>query len=184
MTSEQNGTERLVGVGAQAFHKLRIALENHLGDDAATFLQAAGFASGESIYANFISWLADSSGVADPTELDANFLNEMLSGYFSEIGWGKLALEQVGPAGMVMASGDWAEADSSAVVEFPSCHVTTGMLADFMSRMAGETVAVMEVECRSRNDERCAFLIGSPDTLQAVYDLIREGKDYRTALAG
>jgi hypothetical protein len=40
----------------------------------------------------------------------------------------------------------------------------------------------MEVECRSANDARCRFLAGSTDTLQAVYDAMANGKDYRQAL--
>jgi hypothetical protein len=40
----------------------------------------------------------------------------------------------------------------------------------------------MEVECRSCNDARCRFLAGSPQTLQAVFDAMTSGKDYRQAM--
>src|SRR2546426_9158196 len=33
-----------------------------------------------------------------------------------------------------------------------------------LGRLSGETVAVMEVECRSRNDPRCRFLSAAPET--------------------
>jgi hypothetical protein len=43
-------------------------------------------------------------------------------------------------------------------------------------------MAVMEVECRSCNQARCRFLAGSQETLQAVYDAMSDGRDYREAL--
>src|SRR5207249_8624650 len=58
---------------------------------------------------------------------------------------------------------------------------SSGMLADFFGRLSGEPVAVMEVECRSRNDERCRFLSASPDTLNVVYEQMKEGRGYEEA---
>jgi len=183
MTGNENNATRLVGLGARALHQLRLSLENDLGDRAATFLQEAGYAAGDDIYGSFSNWLTEEAGLDNPAQLDVEFLAEMMSRFFESVGWGTLALEHVGEAAMIVYSSDWAEADPSAAVSFPSCHLSTGMLADFLTRMAGETVAVMEVECRSRRDERCAFLIGSPATLQTAYELLRAGKDYKSALA-
>src|SRR3989454_1407749 len=49
------------------------------------------------------------------------------------------------------------------------CFFTAGMLADFLGRLSEETVAVMEVECRSRGDARCRFLSATPEVLEKVY---------------
>jgi hypothetical protein len=48
--------------------------------------------------------------------------------------------------------------------------------------MAGETVAVMEVECRSKGDARCRFLAGSPDSLASLYDRMAQGMGYEEGL--
>jgi hypothetical protein len=64
------------------------------------------------------------------------------------------------------------------------CFFSAGLLADFLGRLAGEAVAVMEVECRSRNDGRCRFLSASPETLQRVYDEMTAGRSYADALGG
>ena len=184
MTGNENKPTRLIGLGAQALHRLRLSLENDLGDRAATFLQEAGYAAGNDIYESFSDWLTAEAGLDDPSQLDVGFLSEMMSRFFESTGWGKLEIEHVGEAAMIIYSSDWAEADTSAAVSFPSCHLSTGMLADFLTRMAGETVAVMEVECRSRRDERCAFLVGSPETLQTAYELLSVGRDYKSALTG
>ena len=47
---------------------------------------------------------------------------------------------------------------------------------------AGDAVAVMEVECRSRGDGRCRFLAGSPDTMATLYDRMAQGMGYTDAL--
>lgn len=184
MTGNNKSETRLIGLGAQALHQLRLSLENDMGDRAAGFLQEAGYAAGADIYNKFADWLSEEAGLDDPAQLDEEFLSDMMSRFFESTGWGSLQLEHIGKVAMLVSSDDWAEADPAAAVNFPSCHLSTGMLADFLTRMAGETVAVMEVECRSRRDERCAFLIGSPATLQTAYDLLSAGKDYKTALAG
>src|SRR2546422_7864184 len=62
------------------------------------------------------------------------------------------------------------------------CYFSSGMLSDFLGRLSGEPVAVMEVECRSRNDERCRFLSASPDTLNVVYEQMTQGTSYEQAL--
>ena len=79
-----------------------------------------------------------------------------------------------------MDSSDWAEASTEGS-QYPSCHVSSGLLADFFGRLAGETVAVMEVECRTRGDAGCRFLMGSPDTLATVYERMAEGVSYAEA---
>ncbi len=40
----------------------------------------------------------------------------------------------------------------------------------------------MEVECRSRNDERCRFLSASPETLNTVFEQMTQGTGYEQAL--
>lgn len=182
MTGNNNSDTRLVGLGHQALHRLRLTLENDMGDRAAGFLQEAGYAAGADIYGRFAEWLSEEAGLDDPAQLDVEFLPEMMSRFFESTGWGNIQIEHIGDAAMLVSSDNWAEADPNAAVSFPSCHLSTGMLADFLTRIAGETVAVMEVECRSRRDEKCAFLIGSPATLQTAYDLLSVGRDYRSAL--
>ena len=62
------------------------------------------------------------------------------------------------------------------------CFFSVGMLSDFLRRLSGEPIAVMEVECRSKNDPRCRFLSGSPATLNAVYEQMTRGRGYEEAL--
>ncbi len=91
-------------------------------------------------------------------------------------------MRAVGGSALAVDSFDWAEADPGTA-EAPMCFFTAGMLADFLGRLAGETVSVMEVECRSRNDARCRFLSATPAVLQQVYERMTQGTGYEEALA-
>jgi len=81
-------------------------------------------------------------------------------------------------------SGDWAEGDPSNPMEFPGCYYTSGVLADFFGRLAGESMSVMEVECRSMGADRCRFLVGSGEVMQRVYDEMGNGVPYEEAVRG
>ncbi|MGH7701834.1 MAG: V4R domain-containing protein, partial [Gemmatimonadales bacterium] len=66
--------------------------------------------------------------------------------------------------------------------QYPSCHLTSGLLADFLGRVSSAIVGVMEVECMSRGDARCRFLAGAPETMQTVYEGMAQGIGYSTVL--
>jgi predicted hydrocarbon binding protein len=169
-------------LGRRVLHQLRSALERDTGLQASTYLQEAGFAGGEELYAEFREWLLANRGVENPTQLDAEFLSETLSAFFSDMGWGRLEATRLGEAVLALDSEEWAESVETGGTEFPSCHLTCGMLADFFGRLSDGLVAVMEVECRSRGDGRCRFLAGSPETLGTLYDRMAQGSGYVEAL--
>lgn len=174
----------LVHIGRKALHASRRALERDLGEQAAAHLQQMGSAAGEELYAAFRDWLREQVGVDDAGALAADALGPTLSRFFEEAGWGSLALEPLGPAGVALNSADWAEAEPDGDAASPSCHFSSGLLADFLTRLAGGAVAIMEVECRSRHDPRCRFVAGAPETLDAVYRAIGAGEDYEAVLRG
>lgn len=169
-------------LGRRVLHQLRSALERDTGLQASTYLQEAGFAGGEELYAEFREWLLANRGVEDPPQLDTEFLSETLSAFFAHQGWGRLEATRLGDAVLALDSAEWAESVETGGTEFPSCHLTCGMLADFFGRLSDGLVAVMEVECRSRGDARCRFLAGSPETLSTLYDRMAQGTGYAEAL--
>lgn len=165
----------------RALHQLRAALERDLGVQAAAYLQEAGFAAGEPTHEAFAAWVADEYKVADAAALDERWLGEALTGFFRAAGWGGLETSRVGPV-LALDSSDWAEALDAPGAEYPTCHLSSGMLADLLGRLAGEPTAVMEVECRSRGDARCRFLAGSPETLGSLYERMAQGSAYAEVL--
>lgn len=175
-------TSPTVRVPRRVLHQLRAALERDAGLQTASYLQEAGFAGGEEAFAAFRVWLAATHGVEDPADLDAMQLGTVLSGFFASQGWGELKVTPLGPAVLALDAPAWAEAADEITAEFPSCHITCGLLADFLGRLGDGLVAVMEVECRSRGDRRCRFLAGAPETLGALYERMSQGESYLEVL--
>ena len=183
MSPSAPSTTDALTIGRAALRQLRVSLLRDAPDHAVPILQEVGFAAGEGVYDAFRTWLPGETGVAHPDDLDAGRLNDVLGAFFQAIGWGSMTVAPLGTAALAVDSSDWAEAEPGSA-ETPMCFFTSGMLSDFLGRLSGEPVAVMEVECRSRNDGRCRFLSGSPDTLNAVYDQMSHGRTYAEALEG
>lgn len=170
----------LVAMTRDSLLALRAAMFRDMGPNAATLLQEAGFAGGQALFDTFTAWLA-AHGAPSPDVLTAAEFAVRANEFFRETGWGSIelgALETVA----TLDSTDWAEGDPAVPLEFPGCYYSAGVLADFFGRLAGEPLAVMEVECRSMGGERCRFLVGSGETMQAVYDAMGEGSSYEDAI--
>ena len=78
--------DNIIGVGQQVLHSLRQSLTRDLGENAAVYLQEAGFAAGKQVYDSFLSWLPNFAGVEDPADLDVSTLGEVLSAFFEALG--------------------------------------------------------------------------------------------------
>ncbi len=160
---------------------LRAALMRDTGPAAAGYLQEAGYAGGQALFDAFRRWLA-ARGKGAPESLSVDAFEREATEFFRQAGWGSLELGAIEETVATLDSLDWGEADPNAAAELPSCHVSSGMFADFFGRLADAPLAVMEVECRSRGDERCRFLLGSTDVMQRVYEGMAEGEEYRAAV--
>lgn len=157
----------------------RVARDGRSPADAATLVREMGYASGEGFLSAFAEWLEHhrQDPQADPAGLAADEFWHHLSAFFRSIGWGRLDFEEVHAGVGSVASGDWAEAEATGSARQPTCHFTTGMLADLLGRLIDDEMAVMEVACRSRGDGACRFLIGGPDALQQVFEGMQQGRD-------
>lgn len=168
-------------IGQGGLRQLHRSLLQHSPDTAITILQEAGYASGEGVYQSFSAWLTARSGIDRPEDLDAAHFGAVLSEFFQAKGWGSLTVAPLGNAALALDSADWIEAEPDTAA-MPMCFFSSGMLADFLGRVSGEPVAVMEVECRSKGEPQCRFLSASPPTLQHVYEQMMQGMTYAEAL--
>lgn len=158
---------------------LRAALIRETGGSFATFLQEAGYAGGEAVFAAFKSWL--SARGEDVDALDVAAFQERAADFFRIAGWGSITIAPVGDVVAMVDSTDWAEADPLSALPYPSCHYTTGMLADFFGRTAAAPLAVLEVECRSSGSPHCRFLVGATEVMGHLYDRMAAGEHYEAA---
>jgi predicted hydrocarbon binding protein len=175
MTDIPLAAASLVALSPRALHALR----DRVGAQA---LQEAGYAAGEATYHAFAAWLPQVAGVEHPADLASPRLAEVLSQFFTSLGWGAIRVTAAGEAAVAVDADQWAEASPEAQLQYPSCFFTSGMLADFMGRIANASLAVMEVECRSKGDPRCRWLVGAPETLTAIYEHMTQGADYLAVL--
>jgi predicted hydrocarbon binding protein len=166
----------------RSIHHLRQVLERDAGMQAATWLQEAGFAGGEALFEAYSEWLSDRYSVPRAASLDVRHLGETLSNFFREYGWGSVRVAPIASAVIALDSTDWWESDPASGAAYPCCHLSSGLLAEFLSRVSESTLGVMEVECRSRGDARCRFLAGAPESLQILYERMAEGTGYLQAL--
>jgi hypothetical protein len=154
--------------------QLHASLATHAPEQAIPILQEAGYAAGEGLFKTF-------AAAHNPADLDADLLAPTLSDFFTNGGWGAVTVTPVGTGALALDSADWAEADPGTS-QTPMCFFSAGMLADFLGRLSEETIAVMEVECRSKGDARCRFLSATPEVLERVYNEMTAGRTYEEAL--
>jgi predicted hydrocarbon binding protein len=153
---------------------LRRALSAEVGPDAAAVaLRVAGHAAGDALWEVLRSGL----GPQGVEQLGADGFWQRLSELFDTRGWGELHHEPLHAGVGALDAVEWVEADAGSGGERPSCHVTTGVLANLLGRAAEQELAVLEVECRSKGDLRCRFLFGAPETLAAVHRELASGRD-------
>ncbi len=174
------GTTPELALPVSALLALREALEAEVGGDAAArALRHAGHAAGDALY----PLLKAGETETDPAQLPEAEFWRRVADLFAARGWGRLHFEAVHAGVGALESGDWVEADADGGRVRPSCHFTTGLLANLLGHAAGGPVGVLEVECRSRGDLRCRFAFGGQDALEAVYGALAQGQDLDRALA-
>jgi hypothetical protein len=149
--------------------------------DAVDALRQAGFLAGSSFHTFGEQWTTENHEARSVGSLPVARFWENFSEFWDAQGWGRLDHSELHPGISVLSSTDWVEADLSGVVS--GCHVSTGLLAEMLRLIAGQEIAVLEVSCRSRGDESCQFLIGSPATLETLYHEIRRGVRLEDAVA-
>lgn len=158
---------------------LRDALFDAVGPEAgAQAMRQAGHAAGDALFRIF------AAGADDPARVPADRFWGELARLFSSRGWGQLTYAQVHDGVGALDAADWAEARGDEPAEQPSCHFTTGLLANVLGQVAGRDVAVLEVECHGRGDQRCRFLFGGADAVYGVYERMAAGAAPDAALAG
>jgi len=158
---------------------LRSALIRDVGGGYASYLQEAGYAGGEAIYAAFRSWLSEQG--EDVETLDLDGFQARGTEFFRAAGWGSMTISPIGDVVAMVDSPDWAEAEAVSALPYPSCHYTTGMLADFFGRTAAAPLAVLEVECRSSGSAHCRFLVGATEVMTHLYERMAAGEAYDAA---
>jgi hypothetical protein len=170
---------RDVAIPAVGFTTLRKSLQRDVGPlPVIHALHAAGYSSGEALWESLLRGPG-----RELANLDEGGFWARLSAALARRGWGTLTHRAAHAGVGLLASPDWAESAGGNGERQPSCTFSTGMLSALLTSAAGGPIAVLEVGCRARGDDRCTFAFGSPETVHDLYGLILDGKDLEAALA-
>jgi predicted hydrocarbon binding protein len=181
-TTVDLASSQLIAFPRASLSALRAALIRDTGGSFANYLQEAGYAGGDAVFASFRSWLA-ARGAGDAEALDVETFQSHAADFFREMGWGSFAITPLHDVVAMIDSRDWAESDAAGGLPYPACHYSTGLFADFFGRTADAPLAVLEVECRSSGSSRCRFLVGSAAVMEHLYDRMAAGATYDQAAA-
>jgi len=145
------------------------------GPDAVAALRGAGRLAGTEL----LEVVADR---ADPERAGRTAFWEAVGAELDGMGFGPVAYEVLtgGIASIVLP--ELPEAGERH--DHPGCPFTTGMLAGLLGGAAGETVAVLEVECRAGGHRACRFLAGAEHRLRTVRERLMGGDSLPEALEG
>jgi hypothetical protein len=174
--TETETQARFVQVPAGLISSMRRALANDRQPlEAVNLLRQVGYEVGEAVHQS-LSGRLGSGG--DARELDADAFWEGVSGYFQEMGWGRVEHRRLHPGVGALDLVDWIEAGSDGGPA--GCHLSTGFFTDLLGRVAGDGVVVMEVPAEAG---RSRLLFGSGETLGAVYQSLASGATLDDAIA-
>ena len=170
---------REIAVPVSSFGALRTELSKEAGElPTIHALHHAGYAAGGASAAQLMGGANGLSSMRQET------FWSRLSDFFGRRGWGTLERSVSHPGVALLSSADWAEAGPVGVTDpDASCCFSTGVLSGLLSEVAGGPVAVLEVQCRTRGDERCCFAFGSEAAIHDLYGRLLEGADLEGALA-
>lgn len=170
---------RDVAIPAVGLRALRRVLQEEAGPlPAIHALHAAGYGSGQALWESLRRGLSKELGAMG----EAAFWSR-LAAALGRRGWGTLTHAAAHPGLGLLASRDWAESQADGGEQQPACAFSSGMLSAVLSGAAGAPVAVLEVTCRTRGDDRCTFAFGSAGTVHDLYGLLLDGQDLDAALA-
>lgn len=169
-------SNRDIRIPAESIHAMRQSLQRDLGAEAAgRALQEAGYAAGDTLYERMSRALGDDLAATPSTSFWDRF-----AGVCRDLGWGSLRHEELHPGVGALTASEWFEVEPDR--RRASAPFTTGVLANILGRVAGEDVAVLQVDCPD-GDPGCArFIFGAGQTLNDVYGRLREGRDLQASI--
>ena len=177
---KQETTKGELRLPGSALHLIRRAFEREADREAgARALRQAGFGTGDEIFEDYVAVANE-----NPTGLEANRYWETMSQFLAHHGWGSVSHERIHPGLGLIRSEDWSESAYVTGSDEPGCEFSSGMLSRILEGTAGTEVAVVEVSCRGRGDDTCAFAFGSTEAVGRLREALRGGETLDAALKG
>ena len=174
-----NGT-RNIFAGEDFILALIQGFEQEVGDAASVLMYDLGKAWGEKDYAAFKQWFEAEydRGIAD---CQLPFVLEAWWWPFTTQGWGtwEVDLEEQANGFLFISIFDSAVARTLGNVGKPVCHLYAGLFAGFFSKLVGQDLGCIEIQCYAMGETYCKFLLGKKDRIDAATFWQTEGATVR-----
>lgn len=164
-------------MASETLRRLSSSAESGSGAEA---LRDAGHGGGAALFAAFAESVRAGGG-GDPAEMSLDDFSSRATAFFADAGWGDVRLRSSHDALAVIDIEKCWEAESGGG---RGCHITTGVLAGFLSPIADYPIAVMEVECGAEGSATCRFLAGNAEMMDDAYQRLIAGEQWETIGAG
>lgn len=184
--SPDNSTKvHLFSLAPASLQAMRAALIEHRSVDAIPLLQQAGYATGEAIFDALTDRLAE-EGAPPPDQLPPEAFTLRVGAFLQANGWGRVTLgpddSSGDPRALIVTVDEGPESADDGTSD-DGCPLTTGVLSGLLTRVVDAPVAVMAIEAGDDGvARRCRFLAASPATVQAAWQAIAEGREWRDAV--
>jgi hypothetical protein len=110
-------------------------------------------------------------------DMNVHFVLEAWWWPLTAAGWGSwnVDLTRVDQGYIIVQLHNSAVAQSLGRIGKPVCHLYAGMLAGSMSHVVGNELSAIEIQCYAMGEERCQFLIGRDERVDAAEFWLNEG---------
>ena len=155
---------------------LQEGLETEVGEASAVIMYQCGLQWGKLDMDRFEERFEEEYG-KPMHEMNVHFALEAWWWPLTSAGWGswEVDLSRVDQGYVVVRLHNSAVAKSLGRVGKPVCHLYAGLLAGAMSRVVGNDLSSIEIQCYAMGEDHCRFLIGQDDRVDAAEFWMNEG---------
>ncbi len=153
--------------------------EQEVGNASSVLMYDLGKAWGEQDFAQFKqSFEAEYGSIA---ERQLPFVLEAWWWPFTTQGWGtwEVDLDDQANGFLFISIFDSAVARTLGTVGKPVCHLYAGLFAGFFSKLVGQDLGCIEIQCYAMGETYCKFLLGKKDRIDAATFWQTEGATVR-----
>ncbi|MFN3927481.1 MAG: V4R domain-containing protein [Pseudanabaenaceae cyanobacterium] len=176
---ENRRGDRLIAIPDTLINALYEGLSKETGQAARLVMINCGKWWGKSFYNRFQQSLQDFYGIT-LQEMDMLTFVECLKEYWRTHGWGILEFDpEYRDRGLiVIRTYHSAFSRSLPGEQRPSCFLETGILTSFFSKLVGRDLLAVQTTCESLGADCNRFIIGIPERLAKVDDMVLQGMSH------
>ena len=181
---ENRRGDRLLAIPETLIEAIYAGLEKETGQATRLVLSNCGRWWGKNFYARFCEELSDYYGNPLAETVMSDFTQSLEQCWITH-GWGKFELDQTYQhRGFLIAKVTHSPFASHAPeMDRPVCFLEVGIFAAVFSQLAGRDLDCVQISCESQGADSNRFLIGLPERLSSVEEMVNQKVDHEAIMA-